>query len=186
MITQAIRHVSATVFPLLLALLLAVISFSGCGGPPEEPPAPTIERIHNERLDITASLESDVWTLVENSGDLLRFGPTVEGAGGTATASVGPIETGVNLVEAVKTHQAGIEGKPGGSYAGAQELSGPLGTAFYSRGRYEDGETTMEETCIFGLHPRARRRLDLCYSYPAGDDSAARVQTLIELFATLG
>ena len=102
---------------------------------------------------------------------------------GTVEFLVGPEEEGVNLVEALDSHRAHIEGLSDGVYSGAQELTGPMGSAFYSRGRYGDGASTIEETRIFSLHPRSSRMVEMVYRYPAGDDSSTRVGELIELFA---
>ena len=45
--------------------------------------------------------------------------------------------------------------------------------------------TTVEETVLFLIHPAANRQLEIHYRYPAADDSAARVEQLIEVLAEL-
>ena len=66
-----------------------------------------------------------------------------------------------------------------------QELVSPLGTAFYSRGRFTlDGEA-VEEAKIFSLHPDGDRILTLRYRYPAGVDSSVRVQQLFDVLGTI-
>ena len=63
--------------------------------------------------------------------------------------------------------------------------AGGFGVAFYSRGRFSEAGATVEETVIFLIHPTASRQLEIHYRYPAGDDSAARVEQLIEVLAEL-
>jgi hypothetical protein len=162
-----------------LAVLLA------CGGEPPEPPAPEPTPIVSPDLGLTLLG--------------LPEGLAVEAAGATGVvlspsgaARQGRLEIGVerptgavNLVAAIQLHQAEIENRPEAEYKGSQELVTPTGPAFWSRGRYqtEDGGL-VEETAIFALHPTAHDlMLKLLYTYPAGDDSSARVE---ELLAVLG
>jgi hypothetical protein len=92
----------------------------------------------------------------------------------------------VNLVAAVEDHRSAIESRTGGTYHGARELEGPLGVAFYSRGSYTaDDGSRIEETLLTAIHPDGDRRLDLVYTYPAGEDSAERVTSLLDLLASV-
>ena len=110
---------------------------------------------------------------------------TIQDAGnqGPTLNPIGPQSTteGVNLVAAVKAHQAQMEGEPNGDYQGAQELQGDFGSAFYSRARYTDEGHPVEETVVFMIHPSGNRLLAIHYRYPAGDDSAVRVEELINV-----
>ncbi|MCD4750686.1 MAG: hypothetical protein K8R59_15045 [Thermoanaerobaculales bacterium] len=169
-----------TVSILIFGLIVLTL---GCAGPPPEPPP--FESIHNEKLDLEISQIEEDWAVETNDGALLQFVRAEPARQGRVVFQVGPEELGVNLITALSTHRAGIERRPGGVYSGAQELSGPLGTAFYSRGRFTGEEGMLEETCILSLHPRASRLLTLTYTYPAADDSAKRVEELIGLFGAV-
>jgi hypothetical protein len=79
-----------------------------------------------------------------------------------------------------------MEGKNGAEYMGGQELQGEFGTAFYSRGRYIDEGSLVEETAVFMIHPTGNRLLGIHYRYPAGEDSAARVEELIDVINYVG
>jgi hypothetical protein len=57
------------------------------------------------------------------------------------------------------------------------------GTAFYSRGRFVEKGVVEEETVILTIHPSANRLLTISYRYPAGEDSAARVEKLIDVLS---
>jgi hypothetical protein len=121
-----------------------------------------------------------------NEGSTLELRPTEEGAEGKIWFFVGPEQHAVNLVAAVEDHQAYFQSLPDGESLGAQELTGNFGVAFYSRGRFSDNEALVEETVLFLLHPAdGFRMLEIHYRYPAGADSAARVEKLIEVLAEL-
>ena len=166
---------------IVLALVLSALSCSEAP-PPPPPPDTSVENID---LGIKlASVPEGLATTV-NEGSNLELRPTGEGVDGIVWFFVGPDQHAVNLVAAVHDHQAHIEGLPDGEYMGAQELSGDFGAAFYSRGRFSDGDATVEETVMFLIHPSAYRLLEIHYRYPAADDSAARVEQLIEVLAEL-
>jgi hypothetical protein len=106
--------------------------------------------------------------------------------GGRVLIGVDPAEQGVNLVEAVHQHQAWLEAQPEGRYFGAQELVTPLGTAFWSRGRWRaDDGREIEEAIALVLHPDRTRIVRLGYRYPGGEDSSERVTELLELLGAL-
>lgn len=141
---------------------------------PAEAPA---NRVEAATLGVAIADLPDFFQLVSNDGEII----VVEPADGTTLGRVTLVEEpvlvgGVNLVAGVEAHQAEIEGRPEGTFRGQRELGGPLGTAFYSRGHYAGDTTTMEETKVFMMHPRGDSMLVLTYTYPAGDDSSARVQ----------
>jgi hypothetical protein len=163
-----------------LPFLLLVLA-AACG-PGETPPADT--GVRNEALDIRLAAVPEGFHVVENDGSSLVLAPSGEGVEGRVTFSVGPPVEGVNLIAAMDEHQAEIEALPDGDYRGGQELQTPLGTAFYSRGRFRDADGNLvEETRILAIHPRAERLLTLQYRYPAADDSRSRVEALIGVFA---
>ena len=160
-------------------IALAVVA---CAGPPPPPPDPGVD---NRDLNIRLAAVPDGLVVADNQGTSLELRPTDENLGGVLWFAVGPEQIGVNLVAAVKEHQAHIEGLPDGDYMGAQELQGPLGTAFYSRGRFVEKGVEEEETVILTIHPSGNRMLTISYRYPAGEDSAARVEKLIDVLSYL-
>ncbi len=181
---QLIRKRSLDETAKALGVLFLVAMVTGCGAA-DQPEGPALANdVSSPSLGLTIVGLPPVWTVAVNEGERLELIPLDTGRSGLVRVSVGPEETGVNLVAAVDAHQMMIESSEGGVYSGAQELSGPLGVAFYSRGRYEDEHGSMvEETRIFALHPTASRLLVFDYTYPAADDSSTRVSELIELFA---
>lgn len=164
---------------LSLVLALALLS---CAQPPEPPPPPP-PGVENAELDITLTSVPEGLRVAANQGSNLKLEPVDPAVGGAIRFEVGPEEIGVNLVAAVRDHQQSIEGLPDGNYMGAQELQADFGTAFYSRGRFTEDGVALEETVIFRIHPRASRLLSIDYRYPAGDDSAERVEQLIEVLS---
>lgn len=150
----------------------------GCSQPPP-PPVGT----SNAQLDLSIGNLGDDWIVETNQGSILTFRRSDPERPGTIDMIVGPEEDGVNLVEAMDTHRQTIENLPDGSYFGGQELTGPMGTAFYSRGRYSLEGATVEETRILSIHPRSSRLFEIVYRYPAGEDSSTRVGELVEVFA---
>lgn len=173
------QMVSALHTLISLTILLAVIA-PGVGCSPAPPP-PT--GVSNPELDLSISDPGDAWVIDSNLGRRLVLAPSDPERQGAIEFLVGPEETGINLVAAVETHRVDIENRPGGVYSGAQELTGPMGTAFYSRGRFAGADGTVEETRLLSIHPRSSRIVEMVYHYPAGDDSSERVGELIELFA---
>jgi hypothetical protein len=166
---------------IVLALVLTALS---CAGPPPPPPPPDTS-VENVDLGIRLAAVPEGLETTVNEGRSLELRPTGEGVDGLIWFVVSPDLHAVNLVAAVADHQAEIEGLPDGDYKGSQELQGDFGTAFYSRGRFTEDGATVEETAVFLIHPTANRRLEIHYRYPAGDDSAARVEQLIAVLAEL-
>jgi hypothetical protein len=163
---------------ILLAVALTALTCSQ-SAPPEDP------GVVNAELGIKLVSVPDSLTVVANEGRTLVLKPTAEGAEGSIVFAVGPEQSSVNLVAAVQNHQARIEAMPDGAYKGGQELTGDFGTAFYSRGRFSENGETVEETVLFLIHPSASRLLEMRYLYPAGNDSAARVEQLISVLGQL-
>lgn len=169
---------------LLSLLLCAVVAGSACSKtePTEEKPS---RDFYNPALDIHLVNLDAQWTDPVNSTTETEVSLASTERGGTVQISQGPEENGVNLVAAVENHRQSILSRTDGAYSGAQELAGPMGAAFYSRGRFTSEDQMMEETAIAALHPRSSRVLWLTYVYPAGDDSSERVTELIELFSSV-
>lgn len=180
---------------LLLPLFFAVL-FVGCQPGADSGDGATdaeaAKRVENAELGVAIADLDPFFEVRSNEGDTIVLVPAAETEEGepikgelTIRASEPKAMGGVNLVAAVEEHELALESRPNGEFSGQRELGGPLGTAFYSRGRFdaEDG-TRMEETVIFTIHPAGDRRLELAYVYPAGDDSQARVQD--QLFAVFG
>ncbi len=167
--------------PRVLALLAVALTALTCSrpAPPEDP------GVENAELGIRLVSVPEGLTVVANEGRTLVLKPSAEGADGSIVFAVGREQPSVNLVAAVKNHQARIEAMPDGAYKGGQELTGDFGAAFYSRGRFSEDGTTMEETVLFLIHPSANRLLEFRYLYPAGNDSAARVEQLISVLGQL-
>ena len=161
--------------------LVAAISM-GCGGHADEPPA---HGVSNDVLELRlASIPSD-FVVTVNEGDQLELAPASQSVQGRVWFTVGPEESGVNLIAAVKRHQRQIEELPRADYKGGQELATPLGTAFYSRGRFLAGTTETEETAVFIQHPMQSRLLTISYRYPADVDSSVRVQQLLDILGEI-
>jgi hypothetical protein len=164
------------------AAICSALILSTCARTPETPPDPSVT---NQVLGIRlASLPSDFQVSL-NEGEHLELVPVESSVEGRVTFSVGQRETGINLVAAVKGHQRRVEERPEADYRGGQELVTPLGTAFYSRGRFLTGLTESEETAIFVKHPSESRLLTIAYRYPAGADSSVRVQQLLDILGEL-
>jgi hypothetical protein len=135
----------------------------------------------NPALGIRLASVPAEFEVTANQGLQIELAPADPSVEGRVWFEVGPVEEGLNLVAVVKGHQRRIEELPGADYKGGQELVTPLGTAFYSRGRYLAGMTETEETVVFVRHPAEIRLLTVTYRYPAGVDSSVRVQQLLDL-----
>ena len=140
-----------------------------------------------ENLDLRLRLAGvpDGFTVVTNDGEQLILNPSDPATEGQVSFANHPPEMGQNLPAEVTAHQAFIEDLPDADYRGAQELVSQLGTTFYSRGRYLEDGSQVEETVIFALHPDADRSTTITYRYPAGDDSSVRVQQLFDVLAVV-
>jgi len=161
---------------LVLSILLAAGAATACGAreaPAEKPPA----RIECPSLGIVLVDPPAGLRLVRNDGETVVLEET--GKEGTITLARGTEAEDSNLVQAVKDHQAAIEAREGAEYLGVRELVTPLGSAYWSRGRYPVDGKTVEETRIVTLHPSGTGILTLTSVYPAGDDSSQRIQTLL-------
>jgi hypothetical protein len=185
-------NVTATHLRRLAQLGFVVVVIAGaallngsCGPEPEEqPPEVTAAApVENQNLKLRLAALPGDFVLETNEGDQLVLAPADPAQTGRVEFAVRSPEQGQNIPSAVKFHQAFIENQEGGDYQGGQELVSPLGTTFYSRGRYLADEVETEETVIFALHPDADRMMTITYRYPAGVDSSVRVQQLFDVLA---
>ncbi len=167
-----------------LFLIVVVAGAYGCGAKKvQESPSP--QGVSAPGLGITLASVPSVFKVRSSGNDRIVLVPADPKLGGSIEITAASPEAGLNLQEAVKRHRQEIEERPGGKYLGAQELAGPLGTAYWSRGRYETDGGETEETRIVTLDPSQQRILRLTYAYPAGEDSKERVTTLLDVTAEL-
>jgi hypothetical protein len=164
-----------------LVTLAVVVSVVACS----QPAPPPDRGVDNPALGVRLAALPEDLRVAENQGSTLVLRPADETVGGVIRFAVGSEQVGINLVAAVNEHQARIAGLAGGDYKGAQELQTPFGAVYYSRGRYSGNGVPQEETAIFMIHPAQSRLLTITYVYPAGDDSAARVEQLIGVLAEI-
>jgi hypothetical protein len=160
-----------------LVAIAALVLVTGCANPS----TPIDPSVTNESLGIRLASVPPDFEVSVNEAKKLELVPADNSIEGRLWFEVGPTETGVNLVAAVKGHQRHIEEFPEADYKGGQELLTPLGTAFYSRGQYLAGLRRIEETVVLVLHPAEERLLTVAYRYPAGVDSSVRVQQLLDV-----
>lgn len=177
--SSAVRKLPLLLLSLLLSLFLLACPPADDGGEGDAAGDAGAEpvRVENAELGVAIADLDSFFEVASNEGDTIVLTPADETVAGTLTLSMGePVKAGgVNLVAAVEEHKASLEER-GGEFKGQRELGGMLGTAFYSRGHIPsaDGSTT-EEVVVHAMHPWGDRVLRLTYSYPAADDSAARI-----------
>jgi len=171
---------------LVVLLLAPVLALSSCApAPPKESAAPVARRVENAELGVAVADLPAIFEVASNEGGAIEL--KLAQGDGRLEISAGEPSSSVNLPAAVARHKAEIEARPGGDYKGGQELVVPAlpGAAYYSRGRYQSAAGgTVEEAVVFLLHPAKDRELRVRYTYPAGDDSADRLQN--QLFAVVG
>jgi hypothetical protein len=164
----------------LLAMLMA-----GCARPPEPTPVAS-QPVTNQALGIALATLPEAFVVATNQGSDLVLVPAGDEAGAASlTFALDAEGDSLNLVAAVERHQEEISSRQNGTYLGKTELAGTIGFAYLSRGRFEDAGRQLEESHIFALNPTGTRMMHLVYTYPAGDDSSARAQSLIEVLAAV-
>lgn len=164
-----------------LALLTALLtSCQSSSPPPQEEEVDLPVRVENEQLKLAIADVPDVFELESNSGAELRLRRAGEEMVGFCWVEVGEEGGNVNLVEIVNRQRESYEGQAGGSFSGSRELMMADGRpGYYSRGRFLDGDVEVEEFRLFSLHPIENRLLTIFYRYPAGTDSADRLNDLL-------
>ena len=167
--------------PVLIGLILiSTLGLAGCQKKAEEPPPPPTVRVDNPAAGVAIAALSADFQVADNDGATIELVPAGEGATGTVSIVAGEAEIGgINLVAAVKAHKEEILQRPDGDYKGQAEYVSPLGTTYASRGRYSEGGSTVEERVVFMVHPWGDRLLSVIYRYPAGDDTQARLDALM-------
>lgn len=164
---------------LAVAGLLAA-GFVACAGGETEPAEVPAERIESAGLGLAIEALPANFQLADQSDQALVLEPV--GVPGRVELTVGPTATSVNLVDELNAHAEAIRARAEGEYRGQNELMGPLGSMYLSRGRFRDDAGAMvEEYKIIALHPAGDRPIFITYRYPVGDDSKARGEALIEL-----
>ena len=163
---------------LALAIAMTAAGFSACNKQEAPPPVPAV-RVENPRAGVAIAALTE-FTVADNDGATIELVPAGEGLTGTVSVVAGEAEIGgINLVAAVNQHKEEILARPDGDYKGQAEYVSPLGTTFASRGRYSEGGGTVEERVVFMVHPWGDRTLRVIYRYPAGEDTQARLDALM-------
>lgn len=175
----------------LVFLVLGVSAISVLQGTCRQPAAPQpveIPVVVVENLELRLRLDGVPveFAVATNDGNQLVLETTDAAREGRIVFANRPPEAGQNLPAEVKAHQSFIEDQEGSGYLGGQELVSPLGTTFYSRGRFLVDGAEIEETVVFGLHPDADRITTMTYRYPAGDDSSERLEEFFGVLAVVG
>ncbi len=163
---------------ILAAAIALTFGLAACKKEEPAPAAPAV-RVENPRAGVAIAALAD-FTVADNDGATIELAPAAEGLTGKVSVVAGEAETGgINLVAAVKQHKEEILARPDGDYKGQAEYVSPLGTTYASRGRYTEGGGTGEERVLFLVPPWGDRTLQVIYRYPAGDDTQARLDTLM-------
>lgn len=170
--------------PMWLTLPIALTVALGCGEAPEPEAAPTPSVTSIPALDLALSGLPAPW-LVLVEGEQASIAPDDPEASASITVAMADPELGENLVAAVTAHQEAVESTEGGRYFGAQELSTPLGTAFYSRGQRPGPSGAVGEIAVFVLHPRRSGIVSITTTYPAEADPAARIQEALAVLEAI-
>ena len=169
--------------PATLVALAFLLACQSSSPPPEEEAEAAPIRVENAELGLAIAAVPAEFELVSSAGADLELARAGEGVEGRAWVEVEPeAEGGINLVDIVNGQREIFEARPGGSFSGSRELVLPDGRpAYYSRGRFVDGEVEVEEFRVFSVHPLANRLVTVYYRYPAGTDSADRLNDLLLL-----
>jgi hypothetical protein len=183
-----IHRRSSAVAATAVAVGLAFCLLASCDREPEPKPEP--ERgapvvVENPTLGLRLNGVPEDLVVAVNDGPDLVLTPADAEVEGRISFAVLPPGAGQNIPAAVAEHRAAVEGREGGTYQGSQELISPLGTTFYSRGRFLADGREVEETVVFSLHPAGGRMMTITATYPAGADSSVRVQQLLDVVAVV-
>lgn len=164
---------------ILGSVLVAGVLLAGCAQ--EETPAPDT-RVENRGTGVALAALPASFRVAANDAEALRL--VADGGGSLEILAMPEQSHGVNLHEAVNDQEEWIESQPDGKFFGFQELMGPLGTAFTSRGMYTGSEGPIEVLRVFMVHPQGGRRLDVIYTYPPGEGQM-RAQHVLELLGEM-
>ncbi|MEE2775816.1 MAG: hypothetical protein VYE73_03520 [Acidobacteriota bacterium] len=161
--------------------LTFLVACQSSSPPPEEDTADLPVRVENAQLKLALVDVPDVFDVESNSGAELRLVRTGEEIEGSLWIEVSDeTESGINMVDLVNGQRDLYQARLGGSFSGSRELMMADGRpGYYSRGRFLDGELEVEEFRIFSIHPLENRLLTIFYRYPAGADSADRLNDVL-------
>lgn len=181
------------VLPLVGLLVLGLGTLGACTTSEEPEPAapqePAKQPVENPELGIGLTDIPDDFRLVSNDAEGIRLEtkPNPEVASGTLWVTAGEEQrAGINLVKGVQEQKEYLESQPEGKFLGQIELVGPTGTAYSTRGRYQQDGTQMEEIRFLSLHPLqpdVNRMLILKYVYEVSGDTKERMD---QAMAVLG
>jgi hypothetical protein len=167
---------------LLVAVTLAVVACARREAP--APPAP--RRVSNAQIGVAIAALPEGFAVASNSGGTIILRRSAADDPARLTIEAGLLQPqGVDLVEWVEAQPAEFKAKPEGTFLGSKKLSTPIGTAFTARGRYRGELGGVEETRVLAVDPSAPRLLIARYVYATGDDTAARAQQLLDVFAQI-
>jgi hypothetical protein len=167
---------------LMVAGLILVELATGCRRAPDQAASAGVD---NHVLGIRLAALPEGFAVASNGPDGIVLARGRE-PDGRLVVTASPVEGAVNLVEAVKARQRAAE-TSGGRFLGSRELRTPWGAAFTARSRPPATDGGLrEETAVFALHPgNPARMLVATYSYPAGEDTTARIQQLLDVVAQI-
>lgn len=167
------------------ALLLLYICLIGCGGAEETADAPRGPVVELPAINLAFDALPAGFVVGSSSADTVELVPSDPEANGRMWVEAGEIsDFGIDLVQVVTDQTEAYAQFDNSEYFGGRKLViAAAGEAYYVRGRYDENGERREELRLFLVHPSENRLVSLHYAYPAGDDSADRVQ---ELFALAG
>lgn len=168
----AIRLPAAWPICLLTVLTLAC---------PAEPP----KEEHVTDAGVAAPQIGLRFTAIPDGLTLVSVGATVEleaPDNGRLVVSAGEhSDYGIDVTQIANQQREAFQDLEQGEFLGARRLMLPLGEGSYARGHYVASDQLWEEVRGFAVHPTENRLVTFTYTYPASDDSATRVQTLLDL-----
>lgn len=168
-----------------VAVTVLAVVLTACSKP-APPPAPAPQRVANAALGIVIAELPEGFAVAENAGEKLVLKRTAADDPARVYVEVGPAQPGgVNLVQWVEAQPADFTAKPGGAFLGTKKLATPIGTAYTARGTYHGTAGDEGEIRILAVHPTEPRLLIVREVYPAGDDTTARAQQILDVFAEI-
>jgi hypothetical protein len=117
--------------------------------------------------------------------EVAAIGPNVELTGPDGASLLVQVgdrsEYGIEVLALANEQRTAFESLEQGEFLGSRQLTTPFGEGGYARGRFVANDQRLEETRLYVVHPLENRLVTYVYTYPAAEDSAQRVQTLLEL-----
>ncbi len=175
---KALRRIGPSASRVLITITLFVLG--ACAGTAPEAVDASAERVESAALGLAIEALPANFDLAEQTDEAIVLQPV--GVPGLLEVTVGPVVGSVDLIDELNAHSESIRARDEGDYQGQNELVGPLGSMYLSRGRYtDDAGAKVEEYKVIALHPAGDRPFFLTYRYPVGEDTKARGEALIEL-----